>query len=146
MAYTYNLSDDIGKIRLLIPDNKGASVPPDDQPAMYVFEDEEIETFLSLESGLKRSAALALEVIASNEALVLKVIKLLDVTTDGAKVSDALLKRADKLRGQAVDDEEMLLADDGAVVIGMVVDEFTARQAYVGRAYLGDSVWYGYPP
>lgn len=125
MAYTYVLSEDVGKVRLLVPDNNAAD---------YVFEDEEITTFLMLETGVKRAAALALETIASNEALVLKVIKLLDVQTDGAKVSDALLKRAEKLRGQATDDEELSYTDEGAVVIGMIVDDFTARQALIRNA------------
>jgi hypothetical protein len=120
MAFTYVLTEDVGKVRLLIPDSKSDA---------YIFEDDEIKTFLALETGLKRATALALETIASNEALVLKVITLLDVTTDGAKLSDALLKRAEKLRGQASDEEELSYADQGAVVIGMVVDDFTARQA-----------------
>lgn len=127
MAFTYVLTEDVGKVRLLIPDSKSDA---------YIFEDDEIKTFLALETGLKRATALALETIASSEALVLKVITLLDVTTDGAKLSDALLKRAEKLRGQAAADEELLYADEGAVVIGMVVDDFTARQA----VYQG-SVW-----
>jgi hypothetical protein len=138
MAYTYDLSSDIGKVRLLIPDNKGAAVPPAEQPAYYVFEDEEITTFLDMESGhVKRAAALSLETIASNEAMVLKVIKLLDVDTDGAKLSDALLKRADKLRGQAKDEEEESFAGEDAIVIGMVVDSFTARQARAYSAHWG---------
>ena len=125
MAFTYILTSDIGKVRLLIPDSRFDA---------YIFEDEEISTFLLLETGVKRAAALALETIASNEALVLKVIKLLDVQTDGAKVSDALLKRAEKLRSQSAQDDDDLYADEGAVVIGMVVDDFTARQALIRNA------------
>lgn len=128
MSYSYDLSSDVGKVRLLIPDNKGAYVPPDEQPAMYIFEDEEISTFLILETGLRRATALALEVIASNEALVLKVIKLLDITTDGAKVSDALLKRAALLRKQAGDDEELAVGD-GFDIVTMIVDRHTWEQA-----------------
>ncbi len=116
MAFTYDLSTDAGKVRLLVPDNKAAS---------YIFEDDEIDLFLALEGGIKKATAMALETIASNEALVLKVIKLLDVQTDGAKVSDALLKRAALLRSQAEDDA---LADgDGFEIAEMVVDDFTYR-------------------
>lgn len=119
MSFTYNLvtHPTISKIRLFIPDNKADS---------YVFEDDEIEAFYTLEGSLKRAAAFALETIASNEAMVLKVIRLLDISTDGAKVADALLKRAALLRRQA-DDEEV--AESGAFDIAeMVIDPFQYRQ------------------
>jgi len=125
-TFTYILTTDVGKVRLLIPDNKADA---------FVFADIEIEGFLALESGLKRAAALALEVIAANEALVLKVIKILDVTTDGAKVSDALLKRAALLRKQAEDADE-LAAGDGFDIVTMVVDRHTWEQAVWGNELL----------
>lgn len=126
-TFTYVLTEDRGKVRLLIPDNKANA---------WVFADVEIDTFLAMESGIKRAAALALETIASDEALVLKVIKILDVQTDGAKLADALLKRAKTLRDQA-DKEENDAAGDGFEVVEMVVDDFTARQALFGEALYG---------
>lgn len=123
MAFTYDLSTDIGKIRLLIPDSQADS---------YVFEDAEIEAFLALETGIRTAAALALETIASNEALVLKSIKLLDLSTDGAKVADSLLKRAATLRQQA-DDEEV--AAGGAFDIAeMIVTDFQRRERLYNQA------------
>lgn len=117
MPYSYDLNTDVGKVRLLIPDS---------QSDAFLFEDSEIEAFLALETGVKRAAALALETVASNEAMVLKVIRLLDVQTDGAKVADALLKRAARLREQADADD---LAMDGSFDIAeMVVDAFTWRE------------------
>lgn len=93
MAFTYVLATDVGKIRLLIPDR----VTPG-----HIFEDDEITAFFTIEGNdILLGAALALETIASDTAMVLKVIRLLDLTTDGAKVSDALLKRAALLRAQA---------------------------------------------
>lgn len=127
-TFTYDLATDVGKVRLLIPDN---------QQADFVFADIEIETFLALSTGVKRATALALETIASNEALVLKVMTLLDLTTDGAKVSDALLKRADKLRAQAKEDEEIAAIEDSFAIIEWIVDPFTARQAVIHDAYRG---------
>ena len=98
MAFTYVLSTDIGKVRLLIPDRISSD---------FIFDDDEITAFLSVESSsVKRAAALALETIASDIAMVDKVIKLLDLQTDGAKTSDALLKRAATLRDQA-DNEDI---------------------------------------
>lgn len=88
---------DADKVRVLINDYR-----PDD-PGNVVFTDTEIETFLSLEGGhVKRAAAQATDVIASNEALVLKVIKTQGgLTTDGAKVAAELRKHAVSLRAQA---------------------------------------------
>jgi hypothetical protein len=98
MAFTYDISTDRGKVRGIIPDRVAAD---------YFFEDDEIDAFLSMEgSSIKKAAALGLETMASNEVYVQKVIKLLDLTTDGSKVSDALLKRAQMLREQAASDAE----------------------------------------
>lgn len=118
MAFTYDTSDNVGKVRLLIFDTDSNS---------YVFEDAELSVFLAMEgSSLKRAAALALETMASNEAFVLKVIQLMDLRTDGAATANALLKRAALLRKQA-DDEEY--ATDAAFDIAeWVVDEFSARE------------------
>jgi hypothetical protein len=92
LPFTYDVTTDRGKIRLLCTDV--TSTDP-------CFDDDEIDAFLSMGGNVLIGAAMALETIASNEVLVLKVIKLLDLTTDGAKVSDALLKRAQVLRAQA---------------------------------------------
>lgn len=118
MAFTYVLTTTTGKVRAMIPDSNASS---------YVFEDDEIDAFYAIEgSSLKRAAALALETIASNEAMVLKVIRLLDISTDGAKVADSLMKRAEKLRSQANDEE--IAVNAGFDVAEMVVDDFTYRQ------------------
>ncbi len=117
MAFTYDVTTDRGKVRLLIPDSN---------PSAYVFEDAEIDAYLTIEDGVRRATALALETLASNEALVLKVIRILDLSTDGARTSDALLKRAALLRGQAGEDD----AASGELFdwAEMVVDDFSARE------------------
>jgi hypothetical protein len=83
-------------VRLLIPDR---------DRQFLLFTDAEIGGFLTLEGGAKKAAAAALEVMASNEAMVSKVIRTQDRATDGAKVSDALLRRAAELRRQADEDD-----------------------------------------
>lgn len=92
------MASDIDSVRLLIAD-LGPSP---------TFGDAQIQTFLDLEGGhVKRAAAQALDTLASNEALVSKVIKDRNLSTDGAKVADALRKHAQQLRDQAdVDDDE----------------------------------------
>lgn len=116
--FSYDLTTDAGKVRLLIPDTSASA---------YVFNDDEIDAFLSLEDGVRRAAALALETIASSQALTLKVIKILDLQTDGAKTAEALMKRASELRAQALeaDAEE---EDGGFEVIEMVPNTFAHRE------------------
>lgn len=72
-----------------------------------IFSDGEINAFLTLEaSDVKRAAAQALESIASNEALVGKVIKSQDLSTDGPKVAESLRAHAARLREQAATEDE----------------------------------------
>ena len=116
MAFTYDLTNNVGKVRMLVPDR----VTPG-----HIFEDDEITAMLTIEGNVvKLSAALALETIASDTAMVLKVIRLLDLTTDGAKTSDALLKRAALLREQA-EAEDVEGAFDWAE---MIVNDFSYRE------------------
>lgn len=118
MSFTYDVSTDVGKTRMLIPDRVYESL---------FFTDEEIEAFLSLEaSNVLRAAALALETMASDQAMTLKVIRLMDLTTDGQKTSQALLERADRLRSQA-DDAELAEEGGGFDIAEWVVDPFSYR-------------------
>ena len=127
MSFSYIAGTDIATVRLLIMDtNAGA----------YVFEDAEITVFLGLETGVKRAAALALEVMASNEAFTLKVIRLLDLQTDGAKTADALMKRAATLRSQAEADDAA--TDGGAFdVAEWAVSDFAYRGMLFNQALRG---------
>lgn len=118
MAFTFDVATSRGQVRLLVPDSS---------PTTYVFDDAEIDAFLTLESSsVRRAAAMALETLASNEALVLKVIRILELSTDGAKTADALLKRAALLRSQA----DEVDAADGALFdwSEMTLDDFSARE------------------
>lgn len=94
----YDLTTDLGMVRLLLND-----VDEDTQ----VFTDDEITAFLTLEGGsVKRAAAQAIDTNATNEALASKVLKTQDLSTDGAKVADAMRKHADRLRAQADREDE----------------------------------------
>lgn len=99
--FTYDLTTSIGQVRLLLND-----VDPDE----YVFEDVEITAFLTLEGSIvKLAAAQAIDTNADNEALASKVLRTQDLSTDGAKLADALHKRAQALRDQ----HYTTLEDDG---------------------------------
>ncbi|NUS58675.1 MAG: hypothetical protein HOV66_28060 [Streptomycetaceae bacterium] len=86
-------------VRLLINDPAGTN---------ELFADTDITAFLQLEGGsVKRAAAQAIDTIADNEVLVAKVIRTqAGISTDGARVADALRKRAAVLREQALEDDE----------------------------------------
>jgi Arc/MetJ family transcription regulator len=102
VPFTYDPTTDRGLVRLLITDVDST------QP---LFQDVEVDAFLALQAGsVKRAAAQALDVIASNEALVQKATRLMDLTTDGPAVAKALREHAVLLRDQVLEDE----ARDGA--------------------------------
>ena len=119
MTYTYQPTTAIGKVRMLIPDRVEANA---------VFSDEEIQAFLDMnDSNVRRAAAEALETIASDEAMTLKVISTLDLTTNGASTSAAILERAKILRQQA---EEADAGEEGGGFdyAEMATNAFTRRE------------------
>ena len=97
MAFTYDLTTDRGKVRLRIQDNDEAYV---------FFSDADIDAFLTMAADLdgdtvRHASADALDSWASNQALVLKKVTLLDVNTDGPAVAKAMREHAALLREQA---------------------------------------------
>lgn len=93
MAATYVLTEPRGKVRLLIPDTNTADA---------VFSDEELDAFLALNTGsILLAAADAVDAIARDMALVLKVIKTQDLQTDGASLAAELRAHAQGLRDRA---------------------------------------------
>ena len=96
MANTYDVTTDAGKIRLLLSD---VAEP-------WVFNDDEIDAFLALEGSVKLAAAQAIDVNATNEVLASKVLRTQDLSTDGAKLADAMRRHAASLREQAADEDE----------------------------------------
>ena len=122
MPFTYDPTTDIGMVRLLITDT---------DPARPIFSDDSaITAFLTLnDSDVRLAAAQALDVMATNEAMVLKVIRNMDLQTDGARVADSLRVHASVLRQQAAADSE------GAIDYAEVaVDVFSARDIITREA------------
>lgn len=92
MSFTYDVTTPRGQVRLLLSDVDAATA---------VFQDAEIDAFLALEGdSVKLAAAQAIDANATNEALASKVIKDHQLSTDGAKVADAMRKHAQALRDQ----------------------------------------------
>lgn len=104
----------IGQVRVLIPDLRKLEDLRDlrNEPR-YLFTDDEILAFLAVNNGnVKRAAADACDAIGMDKALQLLVLKTDDKQTDGAKLLDAIVKRARALREQANEDDENNLSFD----------------------------------
>lgn len=115
-------SDTHRQTRLLITDT---------DPANRLFSTLQLADFLAMNSGnIRRAAAQALDVLAANEALVSKVIKTKDLSTDGAKTADALRKQAAELRRQADAGED--ITDDST---GFEIVEFEPSRCRRGWLY-----------
>lgn len=132
MSFTYDPTTDLGKVRMLIPDRVQADA---------IFTDEELDAYLEMNGdSVKYAAADALDTIASDQAMVLKVITLLDLRTDGPATAKSLMDRADKLRTQADADDEAADAEEGGLFDygEMVTNEFTKRERVLKQAERDD--------
>lgn len=106
---TYDVATPLGRVRLLISDTDTAAA---------TFDDAELATFLEMAGqSILVAAADALETIATNEALVLKVLRSQDLQTDGASLSKELRARADALRARAATTVVDVADDDGGFAI-----------------------------
>lgn len=86
-------ADQVRLVRLLTSDKNAED---------YIFSDQEIEDFLTLNDGnVYYAAADALDAIAANAAYTLKVLTILDVTTNGQATADAIRQSAAALRARA---------------------------------------------
>ena len=133
MAFTYNLATDRGKVRLLIQDTDTVTV------ANQFYDDDEIDCFLTIAGNMEGDAvfnasAVALESWASNQVLILKVVTLLDVEVDGAKVSAEMRARAAVLRADAISNT----SDAGFEIAEMELGEFSWREQVINEAIRDD--------
>lgn len=95
MTYTYDPTNDIGRVRRTLPDKEEADA---------IWTDEEIQSFLNDEgSDWRRATALALETMASDDLLVLKVVRIQNIETNTDRLAKALFDRAKKLRELAAE-------------------------------------------
>lgn len=93
MTWTYDPSTDIGMVRLRVSDTDASR---------RIMDDEEYTAFLSMAGGsVVLAAAMALETIAVNEVLCLKVVNLMGaIVTDAASAAKQLLAQAKTLRAE----------------------------------------------
>lgn len=104
MALTLDYTTNNGKVRLLISDIDVSS--PIFPYGTEGNTSDPIDGFLSIEGdNVKAAAAAALMSIATNEVLVQKRIKILDLSTDGPAEAAALLQLAKTYKEQAKEDD-----------------------------------------
>lgn len=108
----------IGQIRLLIPDvEQLTNLANPSAAAEYIFNDAQIQAFATLYSdNVKRAAAQAKLVMSTSEALINKVIRTADYTTDGAKLGAELRAQAKQLIEEA-DKDDLADAYDASFII-----------------------------
>lgn len=104
----------IGQVRVLIPDLRKLEDLRDlRKEPRYLFTDEEISAYLTINGGnVKLAAADACDAIGTDKALQLLVLKTDDKQTDGAKLLSAFVGRAKQLRAQAKEDAESNMVFD----------------------------------
>lgn len=127
MTATYDLSNPVGKMRLIIPDNDISSP---------MFSDEEISFFLEMSDNLYRAAALTLSSLAGKVfSNSYHSVRLADGTSisDGKSASDALLARIKFLEAKAEAFEAQ--QDDGSFDIAEINSSPFSRRRILERTY-----------
>jgi hypothetical protein len=111
----------LGQVRLLIPDTEQLENLSDPTAsAEYIFDDHQIQAFLSLYSdNVKRAAAQAKLVLATSETLINKVIRTADYNTDGAKLGAELREQAKALQQEAEKDDLVDSYEQSLIVVPM---------------------------
>jgi hypothetical protein len=97
VAFTYDVTTDIGKVRLLAADTDRES---------YDFEDAEIEFALDEYDDIRRAAAMLLTALASNRARLAVRVGRGSVNEDLTQVAKELREQAAALISQAEDAED----------------------------------------
>ena len=85
MADTYDITNDIGKVRLYIQDTDTADT---------VFSDGEVQVFIDATASLRYAAAMALRTMSSSTARLAKRVKTLNYEEDTKSVAAGILSAA----------------------------------------------------
>lgn len=85
MSFTYDLSTDVGKVRLDINDKVESSA---------IFSDEEIEAVLEQEISIKRSSVRLLLILANDKARLVQIFSMGDLRFDASAKARELREQA----------------------------------------------------
>lgn len=89
MSFTFDVTTDLGKCRLLITDTDDA------RPLM---DDDDVQAFITMSGHYMPGAAMALDALAANMLLSQGVVNIMGMTVDSAAAAKMLMVRAEKLR------------------------------------------------
>ena len=127
MAIEYDVTTNAGQVRLLIGDTVESG---------HLFEDAEIAAFLTMNGdNVRLAAAQALETMAANQVMVLKVMNVQGFSTNGAALAAELRNQAKALREQVengIDDPSALFD-----IAEFALDPFGRRELILNRALRG---------
>jgi hypothetical protein len=126
VPYTYDVTTDLGKVRLLCQDFDMTNP---------IFTDAEIQAFMDLNDDTVRyAAAQALFVIGASEAYIMKRITTLSLSTDGPAVA----KELRELAKEYIRQEDEPAGADGWDYAEQVYDTFSAREVLRNAALRGE--------
>lgn len=130
-TFTYDVSTDIGKVRLHIQDWDISQITGSRSTWSCIFADEEIQAFLNDFNGsVYMAACQALHSIANSKALLSIRKRIGDYDEDLTNISIQLRQQAKELQDLAKAEAEVP-ADAFAE---MAVDDFTAREIIANKA------------
>ena len=120
MAFTYDTTTDRGYVRLLLGDTDSDNA---------IFDDAETDAFLTRNnSEVLLAAAAGADAIASSEKIIQKVIKIMDLETDGASLAREWRMQAKEWRKLSSESgEDFDWAES-------VIDPFSARERIANEA------------
>ena len=124
MAFTYDTTTDRGYVRLLLGDTDSGNA---------IFDDAETDAFLDNNASAPLLAAAAgADAIASSEKIILKVITIMDLKTDGATLAREWRMQAKEWRTIYAD--SVGAEGDDFDWAEMVIDPFSARERIATEA------------
>ncbi len=124
MAFTYDTTTDRGKVRLLLGDTDSANA---------IFDDAETDAFLSMgDDEVLLAAAHGADAIGSSEKIILKVITIMDIKSDGATLAREWRMQAKEWR--SIHAEGVGEDGDDFDIAEMVIDPFSFRERILNQA------------
>lgn len=135
-TYSYDLSTDVGKVRLNVDDRDmtrvGDEVPLERRSC--VWSDEEVQAVLDATGGVLRASARLLVVLAGNKQLLVQSRRIASTTVDYGSVRSDLLRQARAFLDDADVTEPVGATTPADGVAEMVHDDFSWRQVLDNQA------------
>ena len=137
--YTYDLTTDVGEVRLYIDDRDLSHVTSaNPRRRSCIFNDAEIARFITRGGGTMMGASLALRTIAINKALLVQRRTIGKTDVDYGSLRSDLLKAAKEFQEQAAIAGEIVGVAPADGVVEHAWDQFSARDIHWKSVLRGD--------